>query len=130
MRNLVVRLSELRTKRVKRNNMNYFNIITMAKREIVEILRKYISVLRSEGITINKAYLYGSYLSNTAGDKSDIDIMIITDTEDDYLAGKIWSLTRKVNSKIEPYLVGKTRFIDNVDSPLIDLVKRTGLEIA
>jgi predicted nucleotidyltransferase len=102
----------------------------MAKREIVEILRKYIFVLRSEGITIDKAYLYGSYLSNTATDESDIDIMIVTENEDDYLTGKIWSLTRKVNSKIEPYLVEKERFLNNEDSPLIDLVKRTGLQIA
>ena len=81
----------------------------MVKREIVEILKKYIFVLRSEGITIDKAYLYGSYLSNTSTDESDIDIMIVTENEDDYLNGKIWSLTRKVNSKIEPYLVGKLR---------------------
>lgn len=102
----------------------------MANREIVEILKKYILVLRSEGITIDKAYLYGSYLSNTATDDSDIDIMIVTDSEDDYLSGKIWSLTRKVNSKIEPFLVGKKRFYNDEDSPLIDFVKRTGLEIA
>ncbi|SMD44777.1 Nucleotidyltransferase domain-containing protein [Aquiflexum balticum DSM 16537] len=102
----------------------------MAKNEIVEILKKYIFVLRSEGITINKAYLYGSYLSNTATDDSDIDIMLVTDYEDDHLSGKIWSLTRKVNSKIEPFLVGKNRFNNNDTSPLIDLVKRTGLEIA
>jgi len=102
----------------------------VAKREIVEILKKYIFVLRSEGIIIEKAYLYGSYLSNTATDESDIDIMIVAENEDDNLAGKIWSLTRKVNSKIEPYLVGKGRFMNNENSPLIDLVKRTGLEIA
>jgi len=102
----------------------------MVKREIVEILKKYIVVLRSEGITIDKAYLYGSYLSNTANEESDIDIMIVTDNEDDYLTGKIWSLTKKVNSKIEPYLVGKGRFINNENSPLIEIVKRTGLEIA
>ena len=94
------------------------------------MLKKYIFVLRSEGIIIDKAYLYGSYLSNTATDESDIDIMIVVEKEDDYLTGKIWSLTKKVNSKIEPYLVGKLRFNNNEDSPLIDLVKRTGLEIA
>lgn len=85
--------------------------------------------MRSEGITVDKAYLYGSYLTNTANDDSDIDIMIVSDAEGDYLTGKIWSLTKKVNSKIEPYLVGKMRFNDHVNSPLIDLVKRTGLEI-
>ena len=102
----------------------------MANREIVETLKKYIFVLRSEGIDVEKAYLFGSYLSNTATADSDIDVMIVTEREDDYLTGRIWSLTRKVNSKIEPYLVGKGRFMNNEDSPLIDLVKRTGLEIA
>jgi predicted nucleotidyltransferase len=102
----------------------------MAKREIIELLKQYIVILRSEGIIIDKAYLYGSYLSNTATDDSDIDIMVVTENGDDYMAGRIWSLTRKVNSKIEPYIVEKRRFNDNEDSPLIDLVKRTGLEIS
>ena len=55
--------------------------------------------------------------------------MIVTENKVDYLAGKIWSLTSKVNSKIEPFLIGRTRFYSNDNSPLIDLVKKTGLEI-
>jgi predicted nucleotidyltransferase len=103
----------------------------MAQNEVIDILKKYIFLLRSEGILIDKAYLYGSYLTNSATNDSDIDLMIVTENEnDDYLIGKIWSLTQKVNSKIEPYLVGKNRFYNNDTSPLIDIVKRTGLEIA
>lgn len=103
----------------------------MAKNEVIDILRKYIYLLRAEGIDVDKAFLYGSYLSNTATNDSDIDLMIVTENEnDDYLAGKIWSLTQKVNSKIEPFLVGTNRFNSDDSSPLIDLVKRTGLEIA
>ncbi len=60
----------------------------MAKSEVIDILKKYIFILRSEGVSIDKAYLYGSYLSNTATDDSDIDVMIVTEMEDDYLAGK------------------------------------------
>ncbi len=101
----------------------------MSKREVIELLKRYIFLLRSEGINVDKAFLYGSYLSNTANDESDIDIMIVTENEDDYLTGKIWSLTRKINTKIEPYLVDKARFYENVNSPLIDLVKNTGIEI-
>jgi len=102
----------------------------MVKGEIVKMLKKYILILRSEGISVDKAYLYGSWLSNNANKESDIDIMIVTETENDYLTGKIWSLTRKVNTKIEPYLVEKEKFDNNEISPLIDLVKRTGLKIA
>ena len=101
----------------------------MAKSEIVEVLKKYIFILRSEGITVDKAYLYGGYLSNTATEDSDIDVLIVTENENDNLTGKIWSLTKRVNSRIEPYLIDKDRFINNKDSLLIDLVKRTGIEI-
>ncbi|MEY4048228.1 MAG: hypothetical protein RL284_1779 [Bacteroidota bacterium] len=101
----------------------------MSKSEIVEVLKKYIFILRSEGITVDKAYLYGSYLSNTATEDSDIDVLIVTENENDNLTGKIWSLTKRVNSRIEPYLIDKDRFINNKDSLLIGLVKRTGIEI-
>lgn len=86
--------------------------------------------MRSEGIVVDKAFLYVSYLLNTAKEDSDIDIMIVTKTEDDYISGKIWNLTRKVNTKTEPYLVAKSRSDDNENSPLIDLVKQTGLKTA
>ena len=102
----------------------------MAKNEVIEILRLYVNLLRAEGVFVDKAFLYGSYLNDSATSDSDIDLMIVTDNEnDDYLAGKIWKLTRNVNSKIEPFLVGKNRFYSNDNSPLVDLVKRTGLEI-
>ena len=92
----------------------------MSKSEIVEVLKKYIFILRSEGITVDKAYLYGSYLSNTATEESDIDVLIVTENENDNLTGKIWSLTKRVNSRIEPYLIDKDRFINNKDSLLIN----------
>ena len=52
----------------------------MAKREVIEILKKYICLLKTEGTPVEKAFLYGSYLSNTATDDSDIDLMLITET--------------------------------------------------
>ena len=102
----------------------------MAKKEVIDILIKYIALLKTEGVFVDKAYLYGSYLTDSATTDSDIDLLIVTEDEnDDNTAGKIWSLTQRINSKIEPYLVGKSRF-ENNNSPLIDLVKQTGLKIA
>jgi predicted nucleotidyltransferase len=101
----------------------------MVKREFVEELKKYVFILRSDGITVDKAFLYGCYLTIIGTEESDIDVLIVTENEDDYLTGKVWSLTKKVNSKMELYLICKDRFINNADSLLIDLVKRTRLEI-
>lgn len=55
--------------------------------------------------------------------------LVTEKADDDYLAGKIRSLTRKVDSRIETFLVANGRFYSNNNSPLIDLAKRTGLEI-
>jgi predicted nucleotidyltransferase len=103
----------------------------MAKNEVIEILKSFIFLLKSEGIAVEKAYLYGSYLSGSATNDSDIDILVVTnDGNDDYLAGKIWQLTRKINTRIEPFIIGTDRFDSNDNSPLIDLIKRNGLQIA
>ena len=104
----------------------------MAKREVIELLKKYIILLNAEGISVNKAFLFGSYLNDTASDSSDIDVMIVSDKydeTDDVTVGKIWKLTRKINTKIEPFLIGINKFKDDSSSPLVSMVKAKGFEI-
>ena len=57
----------------------------MAKNEVIAILRTFIYLLRAEGISVDRAFLYGSYLSNTATKESDIDLLIVTEDENDDL---------------------------------------------
>lgn len=105
----------------------------MAKKEIIKLLKKYIALLEAEGIFVEKAFLYGSYSLGTQTDDSDIDLMIVTsdlDAASDFTAGKIWKLTRKINTKIEPFLVGLNTFNQNNYSPLINFVKKNGIKIA
>ncbi len=105
----------------------------MATTEVIELLRKYISVLNINGISVYKAILFGSYSTNTATDTSDIDVMIVSekyDETDDEAAGKIWKLTRLVSTKIEPFLIGKNKFNSDEISPLIQQIKEKGIEIA
>jgi predicted nucleotidyltransferase len=104
----------------------------MAKKQIIDIARKYLILLREEGIEVDRIYLYGSYSKEKETEDSDIDLMIVasSDNTDDYNTGKIWALTKKVNSRIEPYLVSKKRFETDDTSPIIQIVKREGIEIA
>ena len=104
----------------------------MAKREVIELLMRYIELLRSEGISVSKAFLYGSYSDETATDQSDIDVLLVSDQfdqADDQLAGKIWRLTLKVSSKIEPFLIGSNKFNRDDSSPIISTVKESGIQI-
>ena len=105
----------------------------MAKKEVIDLLKRYITLLKSEGIAVEKAFLYGSYSLETETDDSDIDLMIVTndkDADNDFIIGKIWQLTKKINTRIEPFLVGLDRFNKNSYSPLIDLIKEKGVKIA
>lgn len=96
-------------------------------------MERYIALLNKEGISVEKAFLYGSHSTGNATESSDFDLMIVTnneDADDDLVAGKMWSLTIKINTKIEPFLIGHDRFEQSQDSPLIEMVKETGIAIS
>lgn len=104
----------------------------MATSEVIELLKKYILLLNTEGISVYKAYLFGSHSTNTASEMSDIDVMIVSDKydeTDDEAAGKMWKLTLDINTKIEPFLIGLNKFNNDSSSPLVSMIKSTGIEI-
>ncbi|MCX6307564.1 MAG: nucleotidyltransferase domain-containing protein [Bacteroidia bacterium] len=104
----------------------------MARSEIIELLRKYVMLLNIEGVSVNRAFLFGSYSTDTATESSDIDVMIVSDKydeNDDMIIGKIWKLTRKINTKIEPFFIGDRKFREDNTSPLISMIKDKGIEI-
>ncbi|WP_243348854.1 nucleotidyltransferase domain-containing protein [Parabacteroides sp. FAFU027] len=105
----------------------------MDKFEVIKQLKQYILLLSAEGIVVNSAYMFGSYSNDTASDDSDIDLLIVSDNnseDNDLLIGKIWRLTRKVNSKIEPFIIGEDKFREEEASPFIQLIKSNGIKIA
>jgi predicted nucleotidyltransferase len=104
----------------------------MAQIEIIDLVRKYILLLNAAGIPVVKAFLYGSYARNEAHPDSDIDVMVISpafDTHDDKIKAKAWLLTEKVDLRIEPYTIGVNKYLSDDISPLLQIVKKEGLEI-
>lgn len=103
----------------------------MVKSEVIALLKKYVALLNSEGITVSKAFLFGSYSQGTASDSSDIDVLLVSDKfdeTDDATIGKTWRLTRKINTQIEPILIGMKKFQEE-SSALVSIVKSKGIEI-
>ncbi len=104
----------------------------MATEEVIELLKRYIMLLNSEGISVKKAFLFGSYSVGMQNDASDIDLMIVSDKydeTDDIAIGKMWRLTKKVNTKIEPFLIGLKKFNTDDMSPLLASIKQNGVVI-
>lgn len=104
----------------------------MAQGEIINILKQYCLLLNSSGISVSRAFLFGSYAKNEATPDSDIDVLVVSpvfDVQNDLLKVKAWRLTEKVNNKIEPYIIGLKKFTNDDVSPLLQVVKKEGIEI-
>lgn len=105
----------------------------MARKETIDIVTKYLKILKESGFQIDKAFLFGSAARNEDHEESDIDVMLVSkrfdDSTDDTAYGLIWRLTRRVDSRIEPYAVGLSRFDNDDVSPLLQIVKLGGIPI-
>jgi len=104
----------------------------MAKREVIDNIKRYLSKLEEAGIRIEKAYLYGSYVNGIVTEESDIDLMLVSkdfDNNSDKFAGIVWKLTMNIDTRIEPYMMGLNKFnTDNV-SPLLQTIRKEGIAI-
>ena len=105
----------------------------MDRKETLSIVSEYIKLLNESGLLIDEAYLFGSAARNEQQEGSDIDVMLVSkrfdDPTDDTAFGLIWRLTRKVDSRIEPYAVGLSKFHNDDVSPLLQIVKLEGVPI-
>lgn len=101
--------------------------------EITNIVRKYLDEIEAQGIKISKAFIYGSQAKGTASENSDIDLMLISplfDQDPDKYIPVLWLSTRKISYRIEPLAVGEKKYLSNNTSPLIEIVKHEGIEVA
>ncbi len=104
----------------------------MAKREVVKLIRRLLGRLLKEGIPVERVFLYGSYARGEENDESDIDVMLVSeifDKNEDQLVGKTWRISQSIDNRIEPYTVGRKKFLTDQWSPLLQIVKKEGLEI-
>lgn len=105
----------------------------MVDPKVIEVVKEYLDELVSRGITIKKAFIYGSHASGTATKESDIDLMLISplfDEQTDKYMPLIWLSKIRTNNRIEPITIGEKRFMEDDVSPLIEIVRREGVEVA
>lgn len=129
---MAIRTTTLSTTALVSVPFGLFSYLTMADEQIITAIKNYIYLLNDEGFGINRAFLYGSYASGKNSESSDIDLMLLSeslDEKDNQKKSRAWILTKKIDSRIEPYLVNINRFDKDENSPLFEIVRREGLEI-
>lgn len=105
----------------------------MAAKKLERIIKKYITELKKNGIQISKIFLFGSYAYGKPSKDSDIDLLIVSpqfdDLRKDEFTSKLWLATEAVDFIIEPIGIGEKVFNKNNFSPLLDLIRKKGIEI-
>ncbi len=75
------------------------------KDSVIRDVKKYIKVLRENGISVDRALLFGSWVKGTAREESDVDVALVSSvfTGDRFMdRRKIVPFRRKINTSIEP----------------------------
>lgn len=101
----------------------------LTKKVKSEVL-KYLSILKEDNLPIQKAFVYGSYAKGTSTKWSDIDVCIVSQkfTNTWNAIGYLWSRRPfDLHYTIEPIGFSVKNFREG--SPLIDEIKKTGIEI-
>jgi predicted nucleotidyltransferase len=93
-------------------------------------VRLYLEKLRKSGITISKAYIFGSYAKGQADRWSDIDIAIVSPQIGEDRFEERVKLTRmaiSVDDRLEPLPFNPETFND--DDPFVKKIKNEGLAV-
>ena len=102
------------------------------QKSIIKQLEKIISEIKLSGINIKKAFLFGSYATNTQHKWSDVDLALVSDEftgfdfDDVGMISKV--LIKYPTLLIQPRTYKSSQFTPKKD-PIVEEIIRTGVEI-
>ena len=107
----------------------------MAKKRIPKKINKdvldYLEYLKSDGLSLDKVFIFGSYAKGTQNKWSDIDVCIISSDFKEKEDPLIYLWTKKrmkdVKAMISPVAYHPRDFIN--EDPLVWEIKQTGIEM-
>ena len=104
----------------------------MDKEQALEIIEKFVKRLRQEGISVDRAILYGSYAAERAQRDSDIDVAIVSRNfgKDRVEEGMtLYRIAGKVDTRLEPVAISVEAYENDTWLPLIYEIRTKGLEL-
>jgi len=105
----------------------------MAEREIIDIINSFVTALKENGILYEKVILFGSNVSGTPGEWSDIDIAVVSaEFGKDHLKERLIlaKLAYHIDPRLEVHPIGSYEYEYESWKTIIHEIKTTGLEIA
>ncbi len=105
----------------------------MADASVVKVVRKYLKAVADSGILVDFGVIYGSQVTKTADEWSDIDLLVVSPAFDDESSRRhvdlLWRLAARVDSRIEPMPCGAVRWCEDRTSPFLEMIRREGEQV-
>ncbi len=105
-------------------------LVALVPDEIVEILKKFLNMVTTSGLHIERAIIFGSYAKGKAGKWSDIDVALVSK---DFTGVRFYDRKKlnrcliKIDSRIETHPFRPEDFTR--DNLFVDQILKDGIEI-
>jgi predicted nucleotidyltransferase len=101
---------------------------------VVNAVRSYLRVLQERGLAVRFGVVFGSQVTGKAGQWSDIDLLVVSPRFDGPRERQdvdlLWRLAARADSRIEPIPCGERQWLEDDSSPIVEIARREGEQIA
>lgn len=102
----------------------------MAKKAVINSVRRYLNCLKDNGFDVSFGVLYGSQVTGKARKFSDIDLIVVSPDFDKKVkcrtVDKLWIIAGRTDHRIEPIPCGLERWQKDDYTPIIDIARNEG----
>lgn len=102
----------------------------MLEQSVLKAVQNYLAAVVSNGITVERAVVFGSQASGHAHAWSDIDLLVVSsqfdDMKDRSFINLLWRLAARIDSRIEPIPCGSRQWREDDSSAIIEIARRQG----
>ena len=106
----------------------------MASQQVTDTVRRYLRVLRDNGVDAAFAVLFGSHARGNSTEWSDIDLIVVAPHFDVHRTREdvesLWLLTLAVDSSIEPVACGLDEWSADDSRPVLEIARTEGVVIS
>ncbi|MBI3536953.1 MAG: nucleotidyltransferase domain-containing protein [Chloroflexi bacterium] len=105
----------------------------MVDEAIVRAAQNYLHQVRTNGIDARFGVLYGSQVTGTPYEWSDIDLVVVSPRFDGARQRKdidlLWEIAALTDSRIEPIACGEKQWLEDDSSAIIEIARQEGVRI-
>lgn len=102
----------------------------MAKSQAIKIIKRFVKILKKNGISIDRVILYGSYARNKMRPDSDIDVAIVSKDfgKDRVEEGMtLFKIAGEIDTRLEPVPISTNAYENDTWVPLIYEIRENGI---